>query len=130
MKKLILFLTSLSLVVSTPALANSNRHDPRWGVDRNQHSPYYNRQHDNRRNDRHRDERHRNDRRGVSTGEAVAIGVGALILGGIIGSKNRNTHNEQVVQPVRRQPTYVCQDVIEYDYYGNAYVAGRNCWYQ
>ena len=74
---------------------------------------------------RHNDGRHHRER-GVSTGEAVAIGIGALILGAAI-SKNNRREREVVYQDYRTQ---VCQDIVKYDYYGNPYVAGRNCWYQ
>lgn len=68
----------------------------------------------------------RHHRKGVSTGEAVAIGLGALILGAAI-SKNNRREREVIYQDYRTQ---VCQDIVKYDYYGNPYVAGRNCWYQ
>lgn len=118
MKKFILALAALSMI-ATPAIAGGRGHDQRWGVDNNRHSPYYN-----------KNRGHHRDR--VSTGEAVAIGIGALILGAAIAnSNNRNTRVERYEYPnQRRQSQYVCQDVVQYDYYGNPYVAGRNCWYQ
>lgn len=123
MKKFILALAALSMV-ATPATAGGRNHDYRWGVDSNRHSPYYGR------NNGHRG--HHRDR--VSTGEAVAIGIGALILGAAIANNNRNTRVERVERyeypNQQRQSQYVCQDVIQRDYYGNPYVAGRNCWYQ
>ena len=118
MKKFILALAALSMT-ATPAIAGGRGYDNRWGVDSNRNSPYHeqNRGH------------HRN--RGVSTGEAVAIGIGALILGAAISNNNRNNRVERYEYPnQRRQSQYVCQDVVQYDYYGNPYVAGRNCWYQ
>ena len=126
MKKFILALAALSMV-ATPAIAGGRNHDYRWGVDSNRHSPYYG-QHRVKHRDYNRGHRHNG---GVSTGEAVAIGLGALILGAAISNNNRNNRVERYEQPPqRRQSQYVCQDVIQYDYYGNPYVAGRNCWYQ
>lgn len=111
MKKFILALAAMSMI-ATPAMAQY----------RNGHNRSYER-HDTYK-------RHHRDR--VSTGEAVAIGIGALILGAAIAnSNNRNTRVERYEYPNhRRQTQYVCQDVIQYDYYGNPYVSGRNCWYQ
>lgn len=121
MKKFILALAAMSMI-ATPAIAGGRGHDQRWGVDNNRHSPYYN-----------KNRGHHRDR--VSTGEAVAIIGGIALLGAILNSNNnRNTRVERVERyeypNQRRQSQYVCQDVIQYDYYGNAYVAGRNCWYQ
>lgn len=117
MKKIVSLITMAAmLAVSTPAFADHRQRDYRWGNDRNVHSPY--RGH------------YRRDR-GVTTGEAVAIGLGALILGAAISNSNRNPRVvERYDYPVQRQPQYVCQDVIEYDYYGKPYVATRKCWYQ
>jgi len=121
MKKFIAAVAVLSLV-ATPAFAEHR--DNRWGVDSNRNSPYYGRQVGHERNERH-------EHRGVSTSGAVAIGIGALILGSIISSRNTEQRNPpQVVVAPPPQPQYVCQDVIKYDYYGNPYVTGRNCWYQ
>lgn len=80
-----------------------------------------------------RDDGHRH--RGVSTEGAVAIGLGALILGAAISNSNRNArtverYEHREYREYRRQSQYVCEDVVKYDYYGNPYVAGRNCWYQ
>ena len=111
MKKFILALAALSMV-ATPAMAQY-----RGG----QHRGYD-------RYERHEGNRHN---RGVSTGEAVAVGIGALILGAAISNGNRNNRYERYEQPNnRRAYQYVCQDVIQYDYYGNPYVAARNCFYQ
>jgi hypothetical protein len=96
MKKFILAVAALSLV-ATPALADHR--DNRWGVDNNRNSPYYGRHVGY---DRHA-------HRGVSTGEAVAIGIGALLLGGILGSRNTeesNRNNSQVVVVTPQQPIY------------------------
>lgn len=125
MKKFILALAAMSML-ATPALAQSR--DYRWGVDSNRNSPYHAQ---NRGHQRDYDRGHRHRGR-VSTGEAVAIGIGALILGAAIANNNnRNNRVERYEYPnQRRQSQYVCQDVIQYDYYGNPYVAGRNCWYQ
>jgi hypothetical protein len=120
MKKIVSLITMAAmLAVSTPAVANGRHNDNRWGVDSNRNSPYHGRH-------------HRRDR-SVSTEGAIAIGIGALILGAAIANNNRN---RQVVERYeypqqRRQPQQVCQDVIRYDTYtGEPYVAGRNCWYQ
>lgn len=105
MKKFIASLIAVSMI-ATPALAQrSDRH----GYDRYERS-YHKRHH-----------------RGVSTGEAVAIGLGALIIGSAIANNNRRERAVPVYQDYRTQ---VCQDIVKYDYYGNPYVAGRNCWYQ
>lgn len=113
MKKFIASLIAVSMM-ATPALAQrSDRH----------YNGY---------NNYERSHHHKRHRGGVSTGEAVAIGIGALILGAAISNKNRNTTvvERYEYREHRRQTQYVCQDVIQYDYYGNPYVAGRNCWYQ
>lgn len=114
MKKLLASIIALSMI-ATPAMAH-HRGDHR-GYERPAS------------HDRH------NRNRGVSTEGAVAIGLGALILGAAISNNNRNNRNTRVVEryeyrEYRRQPQYVCEDVVNYDYYGNPYVAGRNCWYQ
>ena len=128
MKKIVSLITMAAmLAVSTPALANRDRFDPRWGNDRNVFSPYHG--------------RHgiviRDRNRGVSTGGAIAIGIGALILGSAIANNNNRRRNNEVIVVDRHQPQWqqpqprqVCQDVVQHDYYGNPYVAGRNCWYE
>jgi hypothetical protein len=118
MKKIVSLITMAAmLAVSTPAFADHRQRDYRWGNDRNVHSPY-------------RGLHHRRDR-GVSTEGAIAIGLGALILGTAIANNNRRRNNEVVVvERYPQQSRQVCQDVVQYDYYGNPYVAGRNCWYQ
>ncbi len=114
MKKLISLITMTALLaVSTPAFAGGRDRDYRWGNDRNVHSPY----------------RGQHRRGGVSTGEAIAILGGIAVLGTIINSNNRRS-NPDVIVVERQQPRQVCQDVVKYDYYGNPYVAGRNCWYE
>ena len=104
------------LAVSTPAFADHGQRDYRWGNDRNVHSPY--------RGQNRVVIRDRN--RGVSTEGAIALTLGALILGSAIANNRRD--NRTVI--IERQPQQVCQDNVQYDYYGNPYVAGRNCWYQ
>lgn len=118
MKKIVSLITMAAmLAVSTPAAANGRYNDNRWGVDSNRNSPYHG--------------RHQQNRKRVSTGEAVAIGIGALILGAAISNNNRNPRAVERYEPQqRRQPRQVCQDNVQYDYYGNPYVAGRNCWYE
>lgn len=118
MKKLVSLITMTAmLAVSTPAAANHKQRDYRWGNDRNVHSPY--RGHNHRRG-------------GVSTGEAIAIGIGALLVGSAIANSNNRRREREVIVVERypQQPREVCQDVIQRDYYGNPYVAGRNCWYE
>jgi hypothetical protein len=118
MKKIVSLITMAAmLAVSTPAFADNRQRDYRWGNDRNVHSPY--------RGQNRIVVRDRN--RGVSTEGAIAIGIGALILGSAIANNNRRRNNVEVIE---RRPQQVCQDVVQYDYYGNPYVAGRNCWYQ
>ncbi len=107
MKKFIASLIAMSMI-ATPALAQ--RHDRNYSSYERYERSYHKRHH-----------------KGVSTGEAVAIGLGALILGAAISKNNRRERETVVYQDYRTQ---VCQDVVKYDYYGNPYVAGRNCWYQ
>ncbi len=108
MKKFIASLIAVSML-ATPALAQrSDRH----------YNGY---------NNYERSHHHKRHRGGVSTGEAVAIGLGALIIGSAIAKNNRRERETVIYQDYRTQ---VCQDIIKYDYYGNPYVAGRNCWYQ
>lgn len=116
MKKFILALAALSMI-ATPAMAQGRDH--RWGVDSNRHSPYYGQ---TRGHHRDYDRGHRRHR-GVSTGEAVAIGIGALILGAAISSNNKNRRQEPEVReyqyytpPVPRQ---VCETIETRDRYGN-----------
>ena len=123
MKKIVSLITMAAmLAVSAPAFADHRQRDYRWGNDRNVHSPY--------RGQNRVAVRDRN--RGVSTEGAIAIGIGALILGSAIANNNRRRNNDVVVvERYPQQPQQVCQDVIRYDTYtGNPYVAGRNCWYQ
>lgn len=118
MKNIISLITAFSmLAVSTPALANHDR-DFRWGNDRNVHSPY-------------RGLHNRNRNRGVSTEGAIIIGLGALLVGSAIANENNRRRNNEVVvidRNARRAPQG-CQDIIQYDYYGNPYVVDRRCWY-
>ena len=119
MKKIVSLITMAAmLAVSTPAFAERGQRDYRWGNDRNEHSPYRGHKHSRK--------------RGVSTGEAVAIGIGALIVGSVIADRNNRRREREVIVVERypQQPRQVCQDVIQRDYYGNPYVAGRNCWYE
>lgn len=118
MKKIVSLITMAAmLAVSTPALANHGQRDPRWGNNRNVHSPY---------RGQHQWQQRQHRRGGVSTEGAIAIGIGALILGSAISNNRR--YNGVVIE--NRQPRQVCQDNVQYDYYGNPYVAGRNCWYE
>jgi hypothetical protein len=127
MKKIVSFITVIAmLAVSTPALANHNR-DYRWGNDRNVYSPYYGQQRINSRNVVIRDRRNR----GVSTEGAIIIGLGALLVGSAIANDNNRRRNNNVVVIDRQQQRAPqgCQDIIQYDYYGNPYIADRRCWY-
>lgn len=113
MKKIVSLITMAAmLAVSTPAVANGRHNDNRWGVDSNRNSPYHG--------------RHNRNKNRINTGEAVALILGGAILGAAI-SKNNRREREVVYQDYRTQ---VCQDIVKYDYYGNPYVTGRNCWYQ
>lgn len=107
MKKFIASLIAVSMI-ATPALAQ--RSDRHYGG-----------------HDRYERSHHKRHHRGINTGEAVAIGLGALILGAAISKNNRRERETVIYQDYRTQ---VCQDIVKYDYYGNPYVAGRNCWYQ
>ena len=106
MKKLLASIIAVSMI-ATPALAQRN--------DR-QYGSY----------ERYERNQHKRHNRGVKTGEALALILGGAILGAAI-SKNNRREREVVYQDYRTQ---VCQDIIKYDYYGNPYVTGRNCWYQ
>lgn len=116
MKNIVSLITMAAmLAVSTPAVAGGRNHDYRWGNDRNVHSPY----------------RSQHRRGGVSTEGAILIGLGALIVGSAIANNNRRRNSEVVVvERNQQQPRQVCRDVVEYDYYGKPYVAGRSCWYE
>jgi hypothetical protein len=119
MKKIVSLITMAAmLAVSTPAYADHRQRDYRWGNDRNVHSPY-------------RGQHHRRDR-GVSTEGAIIIGLGALLVGKAIADSNNRRRNREVIVVERypQQPRQVCQDIVQHDYYGNPYVAGRNCWYE
>lgn len=119
MKKIVSLITMAAmLAVSTPAFADNRQRDYRWGNDRNVHSPY---------RGQHQWQQRQHRRGGVSTESAIAIGIGALILGSAIANNNRRRNNVEVIE---RRPQQVCQDIVQYDYYGNPYVAGRNCWNQ
>lgn len=65
-------------------------------------------------------------RGGVSTGEAIAIGMGALILGAAVASSNRQVDNRPRDYDYRyedRRPNRYCREVISsgYDRYGDYY---------
>lgn len=110
MKKLLASIIAVSMI-ATPALAQRNdRH----------HGSY-------ERYERYERNHHKRHNRGVKTGEAVALILGGAILGAAISKNNRRERETVVYQDYRTQ---VCQDIIKYDYYGNPYVTGRNCWYQ
>ena len=86
----------------------------------------------------HRTERHERKRGNhINTGEAIAIGLGAFILGAAI--KNNNSRDEEEVERevydreyeyhYRNRDAYYRRDrncrtteVTEYDYYGNRYI--------
>ncbi len=113
MKKFIASLIAVSMI-ATPALAGDRRgHDRGYGS--------------YERYERYERSNHKRHHRGLNTGETLLVlGVGALI-GSAITKSNRRERETVVYQDYRTQ---VCQDVVKYDYYGNPYVAGRNCWYQ
>ena len=119
MKKFVASLIAVTMI-ATPALAEA-RHGHRYND--YGHGRHY---------DRHRD-------RGVSTGAAVAIGLGALILGGAIANSNRrNEYYQPQYQPQQQyQPQYVCQNEYVRDYNGNYILDSygraiftQRCWYQ
>ena len=110
MKKLLASIIAVSMI-ATPALAQRN--------DR-QYGSY-------ERYERYERNHHKRHNRGVRTGEAVALILGGAILGAAISKNNRRERETVVYQDYRTQ---VCQDIVKYDYYGNPYVTGRNCWYQ
>lgn len=119
MKKIVSLITMTAmLAVSTPAFADHRQRDFRWGNDRNVHSPFRG--------------QWQQRRGGVSTEGAIIIGLGALLVGKAIADSNNRRRNREVIVVDRNQPQprQVCQDVVQYDYYGNPYVAGRNCWYE
>jgi Ni/Co efflux regulator RcnB len=83
----------------------------------------------------HRVERSHHGHRGVNTGEAIAIGLGALILGAAIGSDRDERYEERYEDRSYDRPVYRGRDsyyrpdrncystvVTEYDYYGNRYI--------
>lgn len=100
MKKFLSTIAVASMLFSsTAAMAHGNH--------RHGHHGYENRHYD----------QHRRHRGGVNTEEAIAIGLGALILGAAIANSNRE----------RREPVQVCEDTLRYDYYGNRYYE-RRCY--
>lgn len=118
MKKFIALIAAVSFL-AVPVAAEARGRD---------HYNNYNRHH-------HRD-------RGVSTGAAVAIGLGALILGGAIANSNRQ-RQQRYVDPrydpyyQNQQLTYVCQNEYVRDYNGNYILDqygramfNQRCWYQ
>ena len=110
MKKIVSLITMAAmLAVSTPALARD-----RGGYERGYERHDYQRQHRNK----------------CGTGCIIGLLVGGAVIGSAISKSNRNTTVERYEYPPVRTPTQVCQDIVKYDYYGNPYVTGRNCWYQ
>lgn len=99
-------IVGVMLLVATPAMANG-RHDHRWGVDANHHSPYY---HARIRQIHHH---HHHHNRGLNTTEKVIIG--AIIGGVIVDSIHRNRVEREIIV----QPT--CYDIQKRDIYGNVY---------
>jgi hypothetical protein len=117
MKKIVSLLAIVAIFASsTPAVANHDRFDPRWGNNRNIQSPYRG-LHNGQRN------------RGVSTEGAIIIGLGALLVGSAIANENNRRRQQRDVVVIDRRAPQGCQDIIRYDYYGNPYVADRRCWY-
>ena len=109
MKKIVSALVLASMMLSsTQAVA----HDRRWGVDDNRYSPYY----------------HGNRGR-IDTGDAIAIGLGALILGAAIGNTRRDNRPVVVQQPYYQQEQQVCETIETRDYYGNLMNRRTVCYY-
>lgn len=103
-KKLFLALATISMV-ATPIAASA--HD--------------------RKADRGRHVEHRKHRGGINTGEAIAIGLGAVILGSVISNSNRRERrgwpNNEYVSPNYRYDNRYCvrRQVIEW-HNGERYV--------
>ena len=82
-------------------------------------------------NDRHRDHdrriEYRERRGGINTGEAIAIGLGAIILGSAISNSNRRDRrgwrNNEYVPPNHRYDTRYCvrEQIVEW-HRGERYV--------
>lgn len=87
------------------------------------------------------------EHRGLSTGGSVALGLGALILGGAIANRNRqpNYNSSYNYNPPYNynnpynynQRQLVCENVYQRDYNGNYVldqfgraVFTQRCWYQ
>lgn len=80
--------------------------------------------------DRDRGNRDRGHNSGISNGEAIAIGVGALILGAAIGSNNRNTRQVEPDVYGREVPTGPGREVYdrEYNYHYRRQYDTRTCY--
>jgi hypothetical protein len=66
----------------------------------------------------------------INTGEAIAIGVGALILGAAIGSNSRNTRTVEPDVYGREVPTSPGREVYdrEYNYHYRRQYDTRTCY--
>jgi len=81
---------------------------------------------------RHRDGERGRHHRGLNTGEAIALGVGAFILGAAVNGNRREDRTRQEDRQVEREVyereyeyhyRRQCYDAIQtrYDYYGRPY---------
>lgn len=114
-KKILFALATASMVMAPVAAQADDRYDRRHRVE------------NSRDYERHR--RHRDRRGGINTGEAVAIGLGAIILGSMISdSKNRDRDqyrrydNEYIPPDNRYDRRYCVREQITEWYRGERYV--------
>lgn len=96
-------IVGIMMLAATPAIAGG-RHDHRWGVDANRHSPYHN---------MHRHHGHRHG--GLNSTEKVIIGA---IIGGVIVDA---VHRNRTVDPVVITPVPDCYYLRKQDNFGNVY---------
>jgi hypothetical protein len=68
-------------------------------------------------------DRNHHHRKGVSTGEAVAIGIGALIVGAALSKRDRKIEREVYDREYEYHYRRTCREIIStgYDRYGDYY---------